>query len=902
MMREVSSRNRSRSSVPAWVVAAAIAPLPFLYGAVHPPARGLYVVIATSLLIAHAFLRARAGRRVAPNALVVAVAAGAVTWAALSLAPMPGWLLRVVAPATWRLVIRDFEAAGLDAPAWHPIAVTPWAAAEGWATAAAHLAIFVVSIAAFSGHRGARVLAGTAAGIGSAIASLAIAQQLAGARRIYFIGLEREQFYGTFVNGNHTAAFLAVCALAALGPLARERDIERKAAWGVAAVLCAVGSMNALSRGGIVSFAVGLGVFALGAIATQAARTRTRDEIGRFFRRHGLAVMLLALAVFYMSWLGPRKIGRELATLAALDLPQDYRVKVWQDAAGALADWPVTGAGPGNFGEVFPAYRTFDTGVRTEMAESEYVQAAVEGGLPALLLVLALVGLVLGPFALRFFADPFRFSGAHLGFAAGLCALATHAAVDFPLRVPAVGAFAAALAGALVGAVRRNPHANRTKAPATPRGIEETVDRLPGDRRTGGKRRERQTVLRAAAWVLLAPAAWAALAASFADRAAASEGRPLTEAVRQRPADARGWLRLARAVERDPAAFPGADARRLWDAGLRRDPSSTAVQRMAAAAYARLGDPVAASGALYRALALRPSGGAETALRLELAEQLFWAGDFEGSRAALAVIGTSGGARVAMLHADLQAAGGSAPNQVGSSPNQVSPAELDSARIAVRDAYLAAAHAAAKDGDLALRARATRRAVLVSANAIRGVEPAAARAAFDALASAPDPGEALVELEALAARGAIDAARIWGGAPRLRVDAFDGGAPRLAGGAAEIVEHAILGGAERLTLRYPGQGVLADVWRAPLAIRSGEPRLRLRLQVRADSRLGDQLCVEAEGRRVFGTLEPSSGPGARTLTVPVVGAVDAWCFDTRGRPGPWYFDELDLVLSGTGVR
>lgn len=876
MISRVASRNSSRSSVPAWVIAAAIAPLPFLYGAVHPPARALYVVIATTLLLAHAYFRGRAGRRIAPNALVVAVASGAVTWAALSLMPMPGWVLRWIAPATWRLVIGDFEAAGLEAPGWHSIAVTPWAAAEGWATAAAHLAIFVVSISAFAGHRGARTLAATAAGVGAAIASLAIAQQLAGAKRIYFIGLEREQFYGTFVNGNHTAAFLAVCALAALGPLARERDIGRKAAWGVAAVLCAVGSMNALSRGGLVSFALGLGVFALGAIATQAARTRTRDEIGRFFRRHGLAVMLLALAVFYLSWLGPRKIGRELATLAALDLPQDYRVKVWHDAAGALADWPVTGAGPGNFGEVFPAYRTFDTGVRTEMAESEYVQAAVEGGLPALFLVLTLIVLVLGPFALRFFSDPFRFSGAHLGFAAGLCALTAHAAVDFPLRVPAIGALAAALAGALAGAVRRS-----RRAPDAAR-----------DRRQPGASpgRARQARVRAAAWMALAPAAWGALFFAHAqDGGVAAERDALESALRRRPADARGWLRLARTVERDPEAHPGIDARALWDAGLRRDPASTATQRFVAAAYARAGDPAAASGALYRALALRPRNAAEErALRLELAEQLFWAGDLESSRAALAVIGTSGGARMAMLHADLQAAGGSSPDRV-SSPNQVS--------LAVRDAYLAAARLAAEEKDMAMRVRATLRAVLITANATRGMEPEATRAAFDALAAAPDPGEVLVELETLAARAAIDAKRIWGGEPRLRVDAFESGSPRLAGGTGEIVEHALAGGAETLTLRYPGQGVLADVWRAPLSIRSAEPRLRLRLRLRTDARLGDQLCVETGGRRVFGTMEPAPDGGARTLMVPVT-AADTWCFDTRGRPGPWRFDELDLVLAG----
>ena len=48
------------------------------------------------------------------------------------------------------------------------------------------------------------------------------------------------------------------------------------------------------------------------------------------------SLMLAGLAVFYLSWLGPRKIGRELATLASLDLPKDYRARVWGDSTGNL--------------------------------------------------------------------------------------------------------------------------------------------------------------------------------------------------------------------------------------------------------------------------------------------------------------------------------------------------------------------------------------------------------------------------------------------------------------------------------------------------------------------------------------------------------------------------------------
>ncbi|HVO30288.1 MAG TPA: hypothetical protein VMV18_06115, partial [bacterium] len=88
-----------------------------------------------------------------------------------------------------------------------------------------------------------------------------------------------------------------------------------------------------------------------------------------------------------------------------------------------------------------------------------------------------------------------------------------------------------------------------------------------------------------------------------------------------------------------------------------------------------------------------------------------------------------------------------------------------------------------------------------------------------------------------------------------------------------------------------------------LGVHSSEPRLALRVRVKADGRLGDQLCVRVGDRRVFGRLLEGEHEGWRELVV--AGAVssagdattlDAWCFDTRGRPGPYRFDDVSLIL------
>lgn len=871
------------SRVPPGALLAVLAPWVLLYGGVHAPARALYVVAATIALVAHVVMRTRAGKRVAPGDAPVVIACVVVAWAVIALVPLPAGLVRVVAPATWRIAVEDVARAGVSPRAWLPIAIEANAGATAVATALAHLAIFVVAAATFGGRRGARALAGMLVLGGAGISILAIMQAFTHAERIYFFGLRREQFYGTFVNGNHTATLLGVCALSGLGLLLRERDFGRRAAWGVAAVVCSVGVLHSLSRGGIFAFAIGLGVFLLGAIATQAsARRVSRDEIGRFFTRHAVLLMLLGLAVFYLSWLGPRRIGRELATIAALDLPEDYRVRVWRDSAGIVADWPLTGSGPGTFGEVYPLYRTFDSGVRTEMAESEWVQSAAEGGLPTTVLAVAFVLALLAPFGASYFSDPFRFSGAHLGFAAALVAIAAHAAVDFPLRIPAIGAIAAALAGALVGAQHR-----RMRRRTVEQGPLERLVRLPKPTRRLRDEPGSNRGMRAAAWIATAPLAWGLLAVGLTGDTDADAA----ERVRDRPADARAWLALARSLPE------GAHRDAAWEIAVARDPANARLRRIAARAWADSGNPKRAADELAKAIAIiERTHGKATDLRIDLAEQLLWAGDLDGAKSALDAAEEKS-VRVGLLSADILAA-----------REDVSVDEAISAYIAVTTILLSVTvsdgagpaptiHTSNYAGHASpLFKIAAVRAVALALNRAAVDESALTRSRIDRIARALDAGLVLREVQHRVAAGSLDATRIWSGAPYATIDSFDAGEPRLVGATpAQVVEHTIAGGEERLHLEYRDIALTNDVWSAKLSMYSDEPNLALRIRVRSESRLGDQGCLLSSGRTtVWGRLE---APGVIVVRGAFPGTLEMWCFDTRGRPGPWRFEAIEAILS-----
>ncbi len=114
------------------------------------------------------------------------------------------------------------------------------------------------------------------------------------------------------------------------------------------------------------------------------------------------------------------------------------RVALWHDAAQLTTSHPLRGVGPERFPAQSPVARR-DRDVR--QAHSGYLQAAAEGGVPAIVLLLALVGAVLG----RLGAE--RASARAAVGVAAVGALAVHASMDYVLHFPAVVLVAAGVAG-----------------------------------------------------------------------------------------------------------------------------------------------------------------------------------------------------------------------------------------------------------------------------------------------------------------------------------------------------------------------------------------------------------------------------------------------------------------------
>jgi len=117
--------------------------------------------------------------------------------------------------------------------------------------------------------------------------------------------------------------------------------------------------------------------------------------------------------------------------------PYAVRANLLRSSTAMARDRPLTGFGLGAWPSAYPGYARYDDGTFVNQAHNDWAQWAVEGGLPLLLAMLAVAGMLLRPAVESLWG-------------LGLTAVFVHAWVDYPFEQrPALAAFLFAMAGAL---------------------------------------------------------------------------------------------------------------------------------------------------------------------------------------------------------------------------------------------------------------------------------------------------------------------------------------------------------------------------------------------------------------------------------------------------------------------
>ncbi len=403
------------------------------------------------------------GRPVKRTGLLAPIALLTV-WIALALVPLRRPILSALSPTAASLRTETESLLEVsersDRPA--PLSLAPYESLRGLWLWLAVVGIFYVSFRAARPPEGALRLTLGLLLLGAASGLLGIVQFLTDLRSASGLASEALRASGSFGNPNHYAAFQAMLLLSSLGFFAWLRARAARAprglrsnegglagVAGLAIVVLALGLFLSLSRSGIAA--------AAGATLAFGALSRGTPHRGR--QRGGLrALVALALATSGVAlWIGVEPLVGRFTGLADQWNKEATRIQVWRDSAPAVGDFWITGSGLSSFRYVSGRYRTFGGRIFYSWAHNDYLQLAIELGLPGFLLIVWL-GLAIFGAARRVRRElmPDRpLSLLHSGFVSALIAVALHSLTDFSMHLPANLALSAVLAGAVVGMERR---------------------------------------------------------------------------------------------------------------------------------------------------------------------------------------------------------------------------------------------------------------------------------------------------------------------------------------------------------------------------------------------------------------------------------------------------------------
>jgi O-antigen ligase len=265
---------------------------------------------------------------------------------------------------------------------------------------------------------------------GFLVAIFGILQHLTFNGKLYWF---REMHYGgipfgPYVNRNHFAGFTELVIPVSLVPLVLGKvGRERWFLVSLFAVVPIGALFLAASRGGIVSFAVEVGVLVLWLIL--------RRTVGKHLLSGG-AVLLLAFLM--VSWLGVQQLVERFSSLQSLEVTGGKRASMRIDTWRIFLDHPWAGTGLGTLQTVFPPYETLYDGKIVNHTHNDYLEGLAETGIAGGFCCVWFLGVLFFDSLRRLsqpngaFASTIQLSGlvACLGFL-------THALFDFNLHIPA---------------------------------------------------------------------------------------------------------------------------------------------------------------------------------------------------------------------------------------------------------------------------------------------------------------------------------------------------------------------------------------------------------------------------------------------------------------------------------
>ncbi|MEP5937619.1 MAG: O-antigen ligase family protein [Erythrobacter sp.] len=362
-------------------------------------------------------------------------------WMLLQLIPVPAAIWHVL-PGRDAVVNLD-QLLGIEETR-RPISMVP---SRGWNALASLIVPLTALLLALSMRANARMLLLLVAGLGLADAVLGLLQVTAGRSSfLYFYAItNRGSPVGIFANENHSAVFSAIALLviAHLGVTSREL---RERLWlrlayvpVFAVVLLAV--VVSGSRAGVAMGSIALVVVCAMAWQSMAANSHGHKagKTQTWLSSHPKLILVLFVAVI----LGLLALFIGLDRASGFD--DAFNKNAFEDLRWRLlpilqqmarTNWGL-GIGFGSFEETYHIYEPTSLLLPSyvNQAHNDWLQLVIEGGLPAVLLLLATLGWVVISLIRKAIAPGRDFSQI-LMFGFALAIIGAASLVDYPLRAP----------------------------------------------------------------------------------------------------------------------------------------------------------------------------------------------------------------------------------------------------------------------------------------------------------------------------------------------------------------------------------------------------------------------------------------------------------------------------------
>ncbi|MGD8110901.1 O-antigen ligase family protein [Vibrio sp. TRT 17S01] len=249
---------------------------------------------------------------------------------------------------------------------------------------------------------------------------------------------------GSFVYKNHFANYLVMCLCMGLALIVANLHSTSSGSWFVrfkrwvgailsgkmlvrlAMVVMVIALVMSRSRMGNTAFFVASCIGGIVALLFYKQKPRALVAL--------IISVLMIDAIVVGSLFGVSKVQQRIAETS---FTQETRDEVVEWSLPIISDFPLTGTGMGSFYSVFPAYSKYNIGFY-DHAHNDYLQFAVEAGIPATLLLgfpcLWALWLCVKSMRTR---NSRTLKGTALGCFMAILAMLIHISVDFMLQAPA---------------------------------------------------------------------------------------------------------------------------------------------------------------------------------------------------------------------------------------------------------------------------------------------------------------------------------------------------------------------------------------------------------------------------------------------------------------------------------